>query len=156
MSTFTITQSPSSANLYLYPNASSATQLTAVGQTENYECVDEVWTSPNEDTDYVYSEGSVTKYDWYTVQDHTTETGTINYVTIYTRAKGDTLPQSSTTYKLMIYDGTSEASSTNKAPLALSYTEYSNVHTTKPSGGAWTWATVDSMKIGVYQISEVS
>ena len=153
--TFTITQQPNSANLYLYPNGSSATDLTAFGETENYECVDEIWHSPNDDTDYVYSSASSTVSDWYDLPNHTTESGTINYVRVFGNALSYRGLTSGASYNFIVNDGSTIDVGKNNAPLATSYLSYNETWATKPSGGAWTWSDIDSMKIGISQLSPV-
>jgi len=155
--TFTITQQPNSANLYLYPNGSSATDLTAFGETENYECVDDIWHTSNDDTDYVYSSASSTVSDWYTLEDHTTETGTINYVQITSKVRSvDAALSSSATYKLIIDDTSSTSLSDSFTDINTTYSIKSNVWTTKPSGGAWTWTDIDNLKAGILHSSASS
>ena len=154
MGTFTITQQPSSTNLYLYPNGSSATQLTAYGQTENYACVDEVWSAANDDTDYVYSDSIATIQDLYALPNHTTETGTINYVRVVANSKSNVENQSSSaTFQLVCADDSATTYSLNQAPLTISYTKYSYLFDEKPSTGTWTWSDIDNLKIGIMHSS---
>ena len=147
---FTITQQPNDENLYLYPSSSRVTLFTPVGASQNYDCVNEVWYIPNDDTDYVYWAGVSTASDWYNMENHTTETGDINYVRVISNAKSDTYTQSSSgIYKFFIYDGISTASSDNQAPLTTSYAKYYYTWNEKPSGGSWSWSDIDSMRIGI-------
>ena len=148
--TFTISQSPNSANLYLYPTSSTVSHFTKVGDTNNYKCVDEVWYSSDNDTTYVYYDSVSTASEHYVMQDHTTETGTINYVRVIAEAKSQLYAQSpSGKYTLKVYDGTSTASGVNQAPLPTSYSKHNTTFATKPSGGAWTWDAVDNIQIKI-------
>ena len=67
--TFTITQQPSSVNLYLYPEADSATNLTPVGAANNYDCVNDNYSLPDTNT-YVYTTNIAETSDLYTLQNH--------------------------------------------------------------------------------------
>ena len=148
----TISQSPSSANLYLYPNGTYTydSDFKKYGESTFYECVDEIWHSPNDDTDYVYSTATTNQQLWLHTQDHTTETGTINYVRVISRAKSYQIQQSNNgIYAHWIYDGTSGVYSSNFAPLTTTYTKYYSSWNTKPSGGGWTWNDIDNLKIGI-------
>jgi hypothetical protein len=76
--------------------------------------------------------------------------GTINYVRLIARAKAHLYAQSSSgNYKLSCYDGTSTDYSANQAPLTTTYSKYYGTWETKPSGGAWTWATINSLRNGI-------
>lgn len=153
MGNITLSQALDDINLYLYPNASVSTALTAVGQVENYQCVDEVWSSPNSDTDYVYS--SVTDSvatDFYGLPNHTTETGTINYVRVVAVVSSGSFDQSSSgTYRLLLQDvGTSVVSyGVNRAPITIGYKKYYETFTSRPSGGGWTWPDIDNLNVGL-------
>ena len=148
--TFTITQTPDDINLYLYPNGSSSTQMIASGASQNYLCVDEVWYNPNDDTDYVYMTGASSVSDWYIIQDHTTETGSINYVKVIAEARSTEGNQSENgIYKMWIGDGSSTSYILNQAPITRSYSKYYSIFTSTPSGSSWTWNDVDNLLIGI-------
>ena len=153
---FTITQQPNSANLYIYPNGDDTTELSVSGATYHYDAINEIWHSPNEDIDYVYTTSTTSVSDIYTVENHTTETGTINYVRVISRGKSYQIQQSTSgVYRHYIHDGSTSAYSSNFAPLTTSYNNYSSTWSTKPSGGTWGWTDIDNIKIGV-QVSSPS
>ena len=85
--TFTISQQPDSANLFLYPNGDDTTALSRNTGSNNYECVDDVWYSPDEDTTYVYTTNTTEVEDKYTLENHGSTTGDINYVRLFARAR---------------------------------------------------------------------
>jgi len=154
--TFTITQIPKSKNIFLYPNGSSATELTAYGETENWECVDEDYKILDEDT-YVYSSATSVVSDLYTVENHTTETYDINYVSIYTKAKSVTYAQSSNgVFDILYGDGfgntvkSSDATYGKNINLNTVYSTNYIVHKSRPTDGVeWSWTDIDNMLIGV-------
>jgi len=154
--TFTITQSPDSANLYLYPSSDATVAMTPVSESSNYECVDEIWNSPNDNTDYVYTNSTTFESDLYNMDNHGSETGDINYVRIITRASSATWTQSTSGgFYIRCYDGASTASSANKAPITTGYKQYYHTWSTKPSGGAWGWSDIDDLIIGMVANSPI-
>ena len=146
----TITQQPSSANLYLYPDGDDTTNLSVYGSTNHYEAVDEIWHSPNDDTDYVCTTSTTNVSDIFTVQNHGSETGNINYVRVIARARSVDYDQSSSgTFRLLISDGSNTSYSSNLAPITTSYMKKYATFTTNPSSGTWSWTDIDSLRIGV-------
>ncbi len=120
-------------------------QLTPVGATPNYNCVNDTG-GGNGDTDYVQTPNSALyRYDLYRLPDHTTESGTINKVTIYVRHKwsGGAMPKGRTIIKTesTLYRG-SEVALTGS--YVLSNKQYAN----NPHGGAWTWTQIDALQVG--------
>ena len=148
--TFTISQSPNSANLYLYPIGSTVSNFLKIGDTANYKCIDDLWYACDDDITYVYYDDVSTVSEHYILQNHTTETGTINYVRVIANAKSHPYAQSPNgKYVLKIYDGASTASGMNQTPLSTTYSKYYSTFATKPSGGAWTWDAVDNIQIKI-------
>lgn len=146
----TISQTPDSQDLYIYPSGSVVTAFTNYGVAWNHNCVDDIWYSSNEDTDYVFTTSISTVSDWYSCTNHTTETGTINYVRVVGQAKSAGYAQKNTgTYRLLFGDGTSETSSSNFAPLTTSYSNYYYTWTSRPSSGTITWGDIDNLRIGI-------
>ena len=146
----TLSQQPDSQNLYVYPDSSIVTALTNYGVAWNHNCVDEIWYSSNEDTDYVYTTNISSVSDWYGCTDHTVETGAINYVRVVAQAKSAVYAQSNNGFfKLLFGDGTSEASSSNQVPLTTSYSKYYYTWLSRPSTGVLTWSDIDNLQIGV-------
>lgn len=136
----------------------TTTQLTAVGDTPNWKCVDEE--TADDDTTYVYRVESgfytSSKYDTYAIQNHSLGSGTINSVTIYIRCKMSGSPYSTHWAKTAIrtHDTNYYGSQNN---LGTSYVNYNTQYTTNPyTGSAWTWDEVDAMEAGVQLAGDVS
>jgi hypothetical protein len=119
-----------------------------VGATNNYQCVDESYDVPDEDTSYVWMMNPSTVTDMYTLQNHTTETGTINYVRIYARCKSNLYPQSATGLYRILANHSSVTSRSADNNLTTDYNTYSYLLTSTPSGAAWNWTAIDNLKIG--------
>ena len=155
MSSIILSQSPVSYNLFLYPMSDStvALQIFPTSPATHFDKVDDLPSSPNDDTDYVFaSTGSVPAIlDMYNLTNHTTETGTINYIQVFTRAKAYPTGQSATgEYKHKITCGAGNALSPNYAPVSTAYQPYSTIWTTRPADGlAWTWTDIDALVAGV-------
>ncbi|MBU2577738.1 hypothetical protein KKA69_02790, partial [Patescibacteria group bacterium] len=136
--------------LTLRPNAAGdVTQLAVVGATANWDAVDE---DPSDgDTTYVQliDAKNLTLYDLYNLPD-TTQTGTINSVTVYINARVDTKTGSGATViktEAIEYRGT--ANTLNDA-ISITYTTYSTAYTTNPfTAAAWTWTQVNLLQAGV-------
>ena len=155
MATFNLAQVQPSKNLYIYPNGDlgSCVSLTAFGDASNYLCVDEDRLSPDEDATYVWWNGIVAALDLYEAQDHTTETGTINYVQVYARAKSHEIaPHEDAIYKI-VCSPTSTCSIVFKSSnidLITSYMTYNKTWEVNPDDtAAWEWADIDALCIGV-------
>ena len=153
--TITLSQTQLRKELYIYPNGdlSSCTEFTAVGGTQNWECVDEDRLTPDEDTTYVWWHDTSTGTDLYTMQNHTSEVGNINYIQTYARAKSNLVPQHvDGTYKILCSPD-SVCSHTYNSPdknLMTGYTTYSKIWLTNPSTAtAWTWDNIDNLCSGI-------
>ena len=153
--TFTITQTPASKDLWIYPNGDYYTDLTAYGDTNNYECVDESRVIPDTNT-YVYTTSTSIVSDLYNFENHTTENGTINNIVLYTRAKSHLVtPDSSATYdmRLEISGSTffsSEATYGTDINLSTDYNIFSCLWVNNPeTENAWTWTDIDNMIAGI-------
>ena len=154
MGIFTITPTVGlTYNSYFIPNASGcATQLTPAGAVNNWDCVNDPIAIPDADTTYVYSSATNLKYDLYNIPNHTTESGTINYVQVYSRAKAhETAQHEDGIYKILITDD--DCANIYKSAdinLITSYNTYNNVWTENPrTGVAFTWDDVDNLQFGV-------
>ena len=152
---FTIKQTPTEANLYLYPmdDVSGATELNAVGANpgENFNAVDENRSVPDT-TSYVWTNLASTLTDLYHCQDSSGQSGTINYVAIHSYAKSQTYPPAGNAqYFLLLNIGGSTA--TNRSAthsLSNEYTTYTSTWTSNVTDStAWTWAMIDNMQIGL-------
>lgn len=154
--TFTIEYTPVDVSLFLYPSGSSSTDFTAVGATENYECVDEAYSVPDDDTTYVWWNAISVGTDIYTMQDHGSVSGTIQSITIYARAKSQTYSVDSTaTYDIILDDGFGNLSRSSEATygsdfiLGTSYNLfYCNWISHPTTGATLTWTDIDNFKIG--------
>ena len=154
MSNIIFEQAPTSYNLIIYPNGDSsvALQRYPTSPATNYDKVDDVSTVPNDDVDYVYCNTIPPSIlDMYTFTDYTTETGLINYIQVFTRAKAYPVGQSLTgEYKHKITCLTGNALSSNYAPVTTAYQPYSTIWTTRPADGlAWTWTDINALIAGV-------
>ncbi len=126
--------------------AGSTTSLTAIGDSSNYLCVDEVVS--DSDTTYVSQTGDVTFFDLYTFDfSAISNDDTINSVTVYNIARhngGKLFPSNRRTIKengITTHSETSVISST--------YATYSTVWSTKPSNGtAWTKTDLTTLEVG--------
>lgn len=128
-------------------------QIYPTSPATHFDKVDETYLSANDDTDYVFaSTGSVPAIlDMYNFTNHTSETGTINYIQVVTRARAHPCPQALAgeyRHKIICNSGTSLSS--NFAPLPTPYQPYSSFWTVRPADGlAWTWADIDALVVGV-------
>jgi len=148
--TFTISQQPDNANIFLYPDGDDTVAFNRNTDTANYKCVDDIWHSPDDDTTYIYTTTSGDVIDKYTLGNSSVTTGDINYVRIITRAKTAEASQKTTEeYKILVDDGTTTGYSSNFAPLPMSYMKQYYTWSQKPSGGDWTWDDINNLKIGV-------
>jgi hypothetical protein len=153
MGTFTLTQSQTNKNLYLYPNGDLCTEFADFGDSPNYACVDDDRELPDDDVTYVWWNGVAAAIDLYELQNHTTETGAINYVQIFARTKSHEILQHSTGVFKIICSPDSTCShvykSANKS-LMTSYDLFSKVWTENPQDSlAWEWSDIDLLCPGV-------
>jgi len=113
--TFTISQSPSLKMLWLYPNGDSATQLSAEPAGTNYTTVDDTRFDYDTDT-YVYTTNISAVSDLYDLENHTTELGSIDSITVFARAKSHQYGQSSSgTFDILLDDGFGNVSKSSEA-----------------------------------------
>ena len=143
--TFTISQTPSSQNLYIYPTSDSLSPFEPSAGSNNYAMVDDVWNNPNT-SDYVYMTDVTNLKDRYTLTDHTSETGTINYVKLIAYAKADFV-STAPTLALHTYLSATEDEESAQA-LTGSYSKYYNTFTQDPGSGAWSWTDIDNVLAG--------
>ena len=136
--------------LTLRPNANGDSQLSRNTGSNNYQAVDE---DPSDDaTTYVYDNSGGDGYarDYYGFTDHTTETGTINSVTVYIDCRqllsGGSTSQSHARTVLRYNNNNNYGTDIN---LGSIWTVYQTVYTTRPGGGSWTWADIDALQAGV-------
>ncbi len=152
MGTFTLTQQYTN-DLYLTPGGDGCNiDLSPFGAANNFQCVDDPKETPDDDTTYVYSAAINLNYDLYTLPNHTTEIGAINYVLIRARAKSHlTAQHEDGIFKIILTENAcSNIYKSNDIGLITTYATYNNVWTTNPRTAAvWTWADIDNLQIGI-------
>lgn len=149
---FTLTQTPVSKNIWLYPDGDFHSGCSVVGSASHYLNVDDPYDMPDDDTTYNWMMGTSTVTDLYTLENHGSETGTINYVKIFARAKTHLYPWAATADYRILYNSTTTVRS-DKLNLTTDYNTFNILATTAPGGGAWSWANIDALKIGWEAIS---
>lgn len=129
--------------LTLRPNGvGDLTELTPLGGTNWASVYDP---TPDEDASYVYGTGEI---DLYALPNHTTESGVINFVKIYVRAKYITAGKNGTARPYYKTEGV--AGWKDSHDMTNEYVTYSSTWTTNPEvGGAWTWEQIDALQAGV-------
>jgi hypothetical protein len=139
------------STLILRPNAASVTgQLRVGGTNDNYEAIDE---STLDEADYCWVSGgslSDTRFDIYGFPDHSSETGTINSVTVKAYCKKVIKGTSANNVMfrpVVKISTTSYYGSSNN--LTASTALYSNSWATNPAtSSAWTWTNIDDLLAG--------
>lgn len=129
---------------YIPSSAGDVTGLTP-STGSNFTAVDDV--PANDDTDYVFGTDT-TSYDLYNVP-NTSNTGSVQAVTIWLRAKKSDAGAANIAHK--IKSGSSGATESTGADVALttSYKFYGKTYDSDPAdSAAWTAARVDTMQIG--------
>jgi len=155
MATFTIVQAnPNDSKIYIYPNGdlSGCTAWTANGAMPNYACVDDDRKNIDNDSTYVSMATSIYLTDLYEMQNHGSETGTINYVKIYETVRTTSPPASSMRYYIAIspdsvcthiYFSTSQNLTTGWAK------KYYLWETNPSTATDWLWADINNLSIGM-------
>ena len=152
MGEFTITQTRTGNNLYIYPDGdlTGCTDWSTFGDAPNWKCVDEDRHNPDDDTTYVYNVTD-SKVDLYTLPNQSV-TGTINYVQVYSRAKSNEYTQAQTgVYHILVAPAgvCTDYYESDDINLVTSYKTYNNVWTENPKTSvAWVWADIDLLCIG--------
>lgn len=138
------------STLTLRPNAASLTAQTRSAGTNNYECIDEATLA---ESDYCYCNGSgstQTLLDLYGFPNHSTESGTINSVTVKAYAKKiiKGTDANNVTIRMAIdIGGTRYFGSANN--LTTSTALYSHSYSVNPAtSSAWSWTDVDDLVVG--------
>jgi len=159
MSNIILTQTPTATTAFLYPNGDNTTGMSIypTSPSTHYDKVDEPWTAPDDDAGYVYCASPSTLLDLLTLQDHTIETGTINYIQVLSRARASMMQAPTGEYRHKITCGIGNALSMNYGPLTTSYQQFSTIWPTNPATGvAWTWSDIDSLLAGVQATSPLN
>jgi len=113
---------------------------------EHWDKVDDE-TPHDDDATYLRTNTYEWQEDLYNMPDHSTGSGSINYVRVYAVAKSMTAGQTTVYTQVKTngveYDGTWYATTTD-------YATYSHQWDTNPqTGQPWTWAEIDALQIGV-------
>jgi hypothetical protein len=105
-------------------------------------------TTPDDDNSYVSAAGGKWSYDLYSIADHTTGSGPINYVKVYMRCKALSTPTQTSAQVVIKTNGTEYRGS--EQTVTTSYADYSEQWNTNPeTGSAWTWTEIDALQAGV-------
>ncbi len=133
------------ANSIFRPNGSGTYNEGYInnGAATAWECVDD--TIPDEDSTYVaQSIGAAFRDITLNLTEHTTETGNINYVSVFTRSRKSVV--SGNIKSLIRLAGTDKYGAQHS--ILGNYETYSDTYTLTPAGGAWTWAGIDALEAG--------
>jgi hypothetical protein len=123
--------------LTLRPTSDDSRWSAIPGGTE-YSCVDEVVAS---DDDYIRATTWMA-YTMFGFPDHTTESGTINKVTLFSRQYAS----DTSAFKFRCNGNYVSAD----IAITTTPTLYSKIYTTNPAtSAAWTWAEIDALTAGV-------
>jgi hypothetical protein len=114
------------------------------GDTPGWKCVDEA--VADDDSTYGFAYSGTSPRDLYNLED-VAAAGSINYVRVYIRARrtASYVVKARTAIKLgaTVVEG-------SDISMISTYTNYYTEHTTKPGGGAWTFADINNLQAGVH------
>jgi hypothetical protein len=153
MGKFTITQSPDVRDIYLYPESNGCVnECFPVGDMPNWRCVDDLHNALEPETTHVWMEGASTISELYAMENHGTETGSINYVKAYCKAQSDTYaPHVDAVYKVGLSQNSdcSLFAHSNNMPLCTGYGLFGYAWMDNPwTATNWTWDEVDALQQG--------
>lgn len=153
MGKFKITQSPASKDIYLYPESNGCVNdCFPIGDIPNYKCVDDEYNALEPETTYVFMDGASTVSELYTMENHGTITGTINYVKVCDKAKSDKYPPHiNADYKVMISNNgvCSYYARSGSMPLCTGYGSFEYAWLENPwTTTDWTWDDIDNLQAG--------
>jgi len=164
--TFTLSQTRSDYNMWLYPLGNGCVTDHTPSAGLNWQCVDEDRKAPNEDVDYVYTTATdgvtdvyTTDHDYFygTFDEGMGALGAINYVQIYARGKSHLYPQHEDglykivcTFRANPADSCATIYDSEIFDLTTGYSTLNWVLTDDPSTGTdWEWADLESLEIGI-------
>jgi hypothetical protein len=135
-------QDAGASGLIIRPNGvGKESDWYPVGSTSNWECVDD--STADEDTTFVNITAK-SKKDFYSLQNHTTENGTISNVRLQVRAKGNPGAE----LDLGLVTDLVECQGQTYT-LTTSYANYYDDWAVNPATLAdWTWSDIDSLEAG--------
>ena len=144
MANISFTQAPDSQNLCIYPTGNNGVNFNPSTGASNYLLIDDTWNN-YDTTDFVYESDLGAVKDQYYLTNHTTETGTVNYVElmVYAKADFDTHAPTLTIHDYLVSE---DAGSANT--LTNSYVKYREKYTKNPSSGDWSWTDIDNLRAG--------
>ena len=134
--------------LILRPNSDSSVAQTKSTGSYNYALIDE---TTKDEADYTYNYATknapaTTKRDLYGFPNHTSESGTINSVTIKAYCKGIRGTAYNKITFLLSLDSTVYSGSPQE--IGSSTTLYSASWNSNPAGGSWSWTNIDDLLAG--------
>jgi len=133
----------------LRPNADG--DETEVSEQEpatgaHWDKVDDV--TSDDDTTYIATNSYLWEEDLYNIPDHSTGSGSINYVKVYAVAKSMQDPAAENIYVQIKTNGLEDDGTAYMT--TQSYTTFSHQWDTNPqTGQPWTWDEIDALQIGV-------
>jgi hypothetical protein len=101
-----------------------------------------------DDSTLVTTMNTIQEKDVYSLED-TTQTGTINHVTVYFRifyVRGDS--QNTVYCQPFLRLGTSETAGTEQSQTVSAWTTYSQ-ELARPGGGSWSWSDINNLQVGI-------
>lgn len=145
---FTITQTQTIADLFLYPGSDDIVAFIPHGEVGNYLCVDDIEQDADDDDTYVSTNSATDVTDIYRPTGHADESGLINYVLIVARTKSYLYTQGPTsTFKIAYLTGAATNLGANHQ-LTNGYQDIELLLINPPGGGPWTWELINALKIG--------
>jgi len=143
--TFTVSQTPDAVDVRIYPNGDDTTDFLRSEGSNNYTCVDETYSSPD-DSDFVYMvDDSSEQTDEYDIA-NPSASGTINYVRVTARMKA---VYDSTAPTVKIFNWYSSDDEGSAQSLTNTYNNYYETFTTDPASAAWNWTKINSLRAGI-------
>jgi len=125
------------------PTTSSGTEESQGG---HWDKMDDV--TSDGDTTYVYTSNSTWQEDLYSIPDHSTGTGSINYVRVYMECRADASPTQTSAYTHIKTNGGEHNGS--EETITTNYATYSYQWDDNPQTSAsWTWDDIDALQVGV-------
>jgi len=128
----------------------NTTDLTPYGETNNWECVDEV--SSDGDTTRVYPSGLPnTEYDTYQMANHTSETEPITNVRVHVVAeKITTGGGANDATRTVLRSGGTDYYGSSETLTGDTYIEYYTDYSQNPADTEdWEWADIDALEAGI-------
>jgi hypothetical protein len=130
------------SDLIIRPNGdSSPLELSCSSGTTHYTLIDE---AVADDSDYVFYSGTHSAIDYYTFENHTTETGVIAGIIMYARCTG-----SANIYFRVYISGTEYTIGSAYAGSGWALANSGLLSTNPSTSAAWTWSEIDNLIAGI-------